>query len=253
MSIGKSDPPPAPDYASAAAATAAGNLQNAREATRANRYNEVGPNGSVGWQNDGNGNWTRTTSLAPGQQQLYDTQLGNQQNVAGALKYGGLIKDATTSSADSIQKLSDAMYGHMTRYMQGNFDREQNSLEAKLSAMGLARGTDAWRSEMDPFAQRKDSAYEDAARQATTAAYSQANTNQNSAVNRLTQLMGIASPTTPTSSNTGQMPTIAGADQMGAAQATYGANLDATNVQNANTANTWGTILGGGKLFMGGK
>jgi len=49
---GKSDPPPAPDYAAAAQQTAAGNLENARYATIANRPNEITPWGSRTWTNN---------------------------------------------------------------------------------------------------------------------------------------------------------------------------------------------------------
>ena len=48
-----SDPPPAPDFAAAAEATAEGNIEAARAATEANRYDQFTPLGSQTWTNLG--------------------------------------------------------------------------------------------------------------------------------------------------------------------------------------------------------
>ena len=54
--LGKSDPPPAPDYAGAANATAAGNLEAAKVAAAANRVNQVTPYGNLTYtQNQNSG------------------------------------------------------------------------------------------------------------------------------------------------------------------------------------------------------
>lgn len=50
--LGKSDPPPSPDYAGAATATAAGNLDAARAASAANRVNQVTPYGNLTYTHD---------------------------------------------------------------------------------------------------------------------------------------------------------------------------------------------------------
>ena len=69
--LGKSDPPPAPDYTAAANATATGNLEAAKVAAAANRVNQVTPNGSL----------TYTTNPNQGgfNQSGYDAALANYQ------------------------------------------------------------------------------------------------------------------------------------------------------------------------------
>lgn len=89
--FGSPSTPATPDYAGAAQQTAQGNLDAARQATAANRVNQITPYGSLkyaetGTDKYGNPTWTATTSLSPEMQQLYnyDTQsalgLGKLQN-----------------------------------------------------------------------------------------------------------------------------------------------------------------------------
>ena len=77
---GKSDPPPAPDYAGAAQATAAGNLEAARATAAANRVNQYTPYGSLEYKPTttdmyGNQLYSVTQTLSPAEQQkLAQTQ-----------------------------------------------------------------------------------------------------------------------------------------------------------------------------------
>ena len=76
--------PAPPDYAGAAQQTAQGNIDAARQATAANRVNQVTPYGNLnyaitGADPYGNPTWTATQTLSPAQQQLLDYQ--NQTSI----------------------------------------------------------------------------------------------------------------------------------------------------------------------------
>ena len=81
----KSKTPPAPDTAKMIAAQQAENQRVADINTTANKYGQVGPQGSSNWSQDPNGQWTATTTLSPEQQALYNNAQGAQGAVAGNL------------------------------------------------------------------------------------------------------------------------------------------------------------------------
>jgi len=86
--------PPAPNYTAAAQATSQGNLDAARQATAANRVNQVTPYGNLtyaitGSDPYGNPTWTATQSLSPDQQQLYNMDIATSKGL-GNLQQTGL-------------------------------------------------------------------------------------------------------------------------------------------------------------------
>jgi hypothetical protein len=86
-----SSPPPAPDYKGAAESTAAGNLAAARQATIANRVNQITPWGSLTYAN------TPTFDQSGYDAAMKGWQAGNQQ---GTFVPGG---QTTTGSGDNMQ------------------------------------------------------------------------------------------------------------------------------------------------------
>ena len=86
--------PAAPNYTQAAQATASGNLDAARQATAANRVNQVTPYGNLnyaitGEDPYGNPTWTATQSLSPDQQELYNMDIATSKGL-GQLQSTGL-------------------------------------------------------------------------------------------------------------------------------------------------------------------
>jgi hypothetical protein len=86
--------PAAPNYTQAAQATSAGNLDAARQATAANRVNQVTPYGNLNYSITGadpygNPTWTATQSLSPDQQQLYNMDIATSKGL-GQLSGQGL-------------------------------------------------------------------------------------------------------------------------------------------------------------------
>jgi len=79
-----SEPPPTPDYKSAAEATAAGNLALAEQVTASNRPDEYTPEGSKTWSQDPEtGKWTSTVSLNEPQQEIFDANTDFLKSISG--------------------------------------------------------------------------------------------------------------------------------------------------------------------------
>lgn len=219
--MGKSDPPAAPDYKGQAIAQ-----------SNSGKYNETTPYGAITWSlrpgadpnNPQPGDYIRTTSLAPEQRQLYNT------NVATQLK-AGLAGQQMLGDLGNSQTASDAAYRKATRYYDTNFGRDEGALRTQLINSGLQEGTEAYKNAMDQFNQRKDSAYADAADRAVAAGDQQ----QNSAVARLANILAISRGQNPTSSNASGG---GGADLLSAANNQYQAQLGQVNAENANAAGT---------------
>lgn len=219
--MGKSDAPAPPDYKGQAIAQ--GN---------SGKYNETTPYGSITWSlrpgadpnNPQPGDYIRDTTLAPEQKQLYDTNVATQlqAGLAGQKMLGGL--------GDS-QTASDAAYRKATHYYDQNFGRDEGALRSQLINSGLTEGSEAYKNAMDQFNQRKDSAYADAADRAVAAGDSQ----QNSAVARLANILAISRGQSPTSGNS------SGGQETGLLQAAnnqYQAQLGQVNADNAQAAGT---------------
>lgn len=94
--MGKSSPPPAPDYRAAAEETAAGNLENARYATVANRPNQITPYGKSTWTQ---GSPTRTFN-----QQRFDEAVKAAQGA-------GIVPGASVGGAPNGYGPQDGMGG----------------------------------------------------------------------------------------------------------------------------------------------
>lgn len=223
--MGKSSAPEAPDYTGQAIAQ-----------SNAGKYNEVTPQGNVGWalrpgadpKNPQPGDYIRTTTLSPEQQQLYNTNVGTQLQA-------GLAGQQMLGDLGNSQQAQDAAYRKATRYYDTNFGRDENALRTQLLNSGLAEGSEAYKNSMNEFNQRKDSAYADAADRALATGEQ----SQNSAVARLANILALSRGQNPGSSNAagGQ-----GTDLLAAANNQYQAQLGGVNAENANVASRNGAI-----------
>ncbi len=173
----------APQYDAAGAARA--QQQANTETGIANAWlgntNQNTPQGNLTYQQTGTqkvGQWdvptfTATTTLAPQQQQIYDTQTGLQQkalDTAGSvvgqvqnsigtpLNYSGLPQVPT----DQTQARNDA-YNALTARSNQDLGRTEDQLKTQLANQGIAAGTDAYNNAMLPL----ERARVDASNQAT--------------------------------------------------------------------------------------
>jgi hypothetical protein len=269
-------PPPAPDYAAAAAAQGVANVDAARTQGRINNPNVVSPTGTqtVTWDGD---TPTLTQAFSPQEQAIYDqntrlrTQLGALGN-QGATSLGEVVgKNLDLSGLPSApgnadanrQKIMDAMLSRSNK----DIGDQQSSREAQLIAAGIPRGSEAWNKEADRF----DRSRNDARNQAELSAGQEAQRNfgmdttlrkdalaeyltqRQTPLNEISALMSgsqvnnqFATPGYAQNTSVAPAPTFAGAQAQGAWD---------QNVYNQNTASRNGLTSGLfrlGSAFAGG-
>jgi hypothetical protein len=154
--------PPPPNYAAMAQQTAAGNLAAARQATAANRVNQVTPYGNLSYSITGedpygNPTWTATQTLSPEQQQLLDYQ--NQTSIGlGELAGQGLgyVSDMLNTPFDTsnlAEMRSNVGQENFTR--AGNAPNLQTSIGENAGMAGWDRASDLMMQRLDPQLERQ--------------------------------------------------------------------------------------------------
>jgi hypothetical protein len=176
----KPSPPSPPDPVATAQAQTTSNKETAIANAALNRVNQYTPYGSNTYQITGNApdgtpTYSQTVSLSPEQQSLYDKfttgqnaladtalgRLGNlQQNFSQPFS---LRNDPTTSDfGTQIKNAQDAAYKSQTQYLDPQFARDQNSLNAQLANQGFQTGDEAYKNAQDAFNERRQMAYQGA-------------------------------------------------------------------------------------------
>ena len=261
--FGKSDPPPAPDYAAAATATAQGNEKAARVAAKANRVSQYTPYGSLVYTNNVNGDedqWRSDVTLAPEQQALLDSQNRMSQALAGVGEKGvGYVQNMLdeplnvsgfTQVGDAGNAGRDAMTESILERMQPSLDRSRQQKENALLIQGHNRGGEAWNATQDDIARAENDARLGAIQQGGAEQSRQVGLQQserqrqlseagylrNEPLNTLNAVRTGSQVTNPTWTNPAQQQTVQGPNLLGAAQSQYGAQMNAYNADQAANA-----------------
>lgn len=255
--MGKSSTPAAPDYAAAADKTAAGNLDAARLATKANRVDQITPYGSLTYTHAGDdpdGGWSQNLNLTAAGQGLLDQSnktsagLANLQDSAMARVAAG---QSQPFDYGSVQDVQDASYGAQTARLDPQWQQNEDRLRTQLANQGIGVGSQAAANEFRNFNQGKNDAYTNARLAAINTApqtLQMASALRSQPLNELNALRTGSQVTNPTFSNpVPQQATTSGANYLGAADAQYGASLDASNASNASD-----NALMGGLFSLGG-
>lgn len=208
--MSKGSPPAAPDPTVTAQAQTASNKDTAIANAELNRVNQYTPYGSSTYQVTGNNpdgtpQYSQTTSLSPGQQNLYDmtlqgeqslgqTALGQLGNLQGAystpFSFGGpnvsgSVGAPTTGTTTQIgsgdyaaqmKQSQDAAYKAQTQYLDPQFAQQGDSLNAQLANQGLQVGDKAYSNAQDQFGRQKQMAYQGAQDAAVQAGNQEQNT-----------------------------------------------------------------------------
>lgn len=273
--LGKSDPPAAPDYAGAAAATAAGNAEAARIAAKANRVNQNTPYGSIRYTNNINGDpdqWQSDVTLAPEQQQMLDQQnkislgLGSTMNQGLGYVQNMLDKPLDTSGFTTVDPATVAGREQVTATlldrMQPGLDRTRQQRENALLIQGHNRGGEAWNAQQDDLNKAENDAkmaailaggteqsrllgLQSAQRQNQLA---ETSTLRNEPLATLNAVRTGAQPTNPQFTNVPQQATTQGPNYLAAEQGQYGTQMNSYNAGQAQNAN-----LMQGLFSLGGK
>lgn len=254
--MGKSSStPPPPDYTGAANATAQGNLEATRAATEANRINQYTPYGSLEYSRDPNAatpdsGWSQTLNLSPVGQQLLDydnaSKIGLGEQTNQALKRVNWSLEQPFDYG-SVQDTQDAAYKAYTDRLDPQWDAAGKAKANELANQGIPVGSEAYDNAMRSFNQGKNDAYSQANLGAINTApqtYQLAQALRSQPLNELNALRTGAQVQNPTFNQAPQQQTTAGANQLAAAQAQYGAGLDASNANAAANGQTVGAITG---------
>lgn len=262
--------PAAPDYRAAAQETAAGNLEAARQATAANRVNQVTPYGNLsyaitGADPYGNPTWTATQTLSPAQQQLLDYQ--NQTSLGlGRLAGQGLgyVENMLNTPFD-VSKLPSTGFNPSQTYQEAYMQRlapqlqqGREQLQQQLANKGIDIGSTAYDRAMMQQAQRENDLLAAATtqgfgvgQQARQSALQEQAYLRNEPLNTLSAVRTGAQVQGPQFVNSAQQATTAGPDILGAAQMGYNAQMGDFNAKQAAQANlNQGLFSLGGAALM---
>lgn len=262
--------PAAPDYRAAAQETAAGNLEAARQATAANRVNQVTPYGNLsyaitGADPYGNPTWTATQTLSPAQQQLLDYQ--NQTSLGlGKLAGQGLgyVENMLNTPFDT-SKLPSTGFNPSQTYQEAYMQRlapqlqmGREQLAQDLANKGIDIGSKAYENAMRMQAQRENDLLLGATtqgfgvgQQARQTALQEQAYLRNEPLNTLSAVRTGAQVQGPQFVNSAQQATTAGPDILGAAQMGYNAQMGDFNAKQAAQANlNQGLFSLGGAALM---
>lgn len=270
-------PPPAPDYAGAAAAQGVANKEAALASSRLNNPNVVNPYGTQTWQEGANpeDRPTLTQTFSPEQQALYDQSMQTKGllgdlGTQGATALKGVIGNqldlsgapaAPGSAEQTRQSTFDAMMARVNEDTAGQ--REQRN--ADLIAAGIRPGTKAYDDAQNLISRQ----YNDARNQAMLASGQEAQRDfgmdtqrrkdaiaeilagRQTPLNEINALMSGSQVSNPFAvPGAAQNANVAPAPLFGAAQAQYGADMNAYNAGAAGNANMMSGLfsLGGAAL-----
>lgn len=230
--------PPAPDPVATAAAQSQMNRDTAVTQTGLNAINQYTPDGSLEYsQNgewaDGTPRFNATTSLNGPQQDIFNTNLTTQQNVAnigrdqsariGAL-LGTPLKLGNEESEARLMELGSAR-------LTPKFAADEEALRTRLANSGIRAGSAAFDAEMGRLGETKN----DAINQLLLTGRQQANTEimaeRNAPINEIGALMSASQVAPPNFTNTPQSQ-VAGVDYSGLVQNNYNAAVKQQQMEN---------------------
>lgn len=259
--MGKSSPPPPPppDFAGAATATAAGNLESARLAARANRVDQFTPYGSLTYTDLGNDRWRQDMNLTPQAQQALNQQLDLNQKYGEVANIGfdrarSIFEnpelDVGALPQRGINVGQTAQEAILSR-LNPQLSQQEEALRTRLANQGITLGSDAYNREMMAQGQRANDLTMQAALQGInldqanrSAALQEQAYLQDRPLNLINALRTGNQVQAPQFQQFAQQATTAGPDMLNAANAQYGAAVDATNARNAQSSGMMSGLLG---------
>lgn len=274
-----SSPPPAPDYAGAAAAQGAANKEAAIASSRLNNPNVVNPNGTQTWTEGSTpeSRPTLTQTLSPEQQALYNKNAVSKGlladlGISGATALQDVVgKNLDLGSApgvgsyDSTRKsVIDAMMGRANE----DYGLQTDQANSDLVAAGIRPGTKAYADRMQMIERSRNDARNQAEVAGGNAATQAFNTDtqrrkdtiaeilaqRQTPLNEINALMSGSQVTNPFAvPGAAQNSNVQPAPVFGATQAQAGAAGDAYNANTANSNAQMSGLLSLGALAFSDK
>lgn len=212
--------PATPDYAGAAREQGAADKATAQFEAGMNRPTEITPYGNRTWSlrpgadpnNPQAGDWTVTTSLSPGQQQLMDQDTQNSlsysQLAPGAIQRVGAAVSQPFSTAGlsaapvanlatnpnmfsaERRNVENALYGQLTQDYGQRFGEQDEALRTQLANQGLQAGTPAYDRALEDMRNTQNRAYADARQKATLMGGDEQSRNLSNMINAIQAQQG---------------------------------------------------------------
>jgi hypothetical protein len=148
MMLGKKTKvPKAPNFQALAAQDNANAMANWQKGLTANRADQVGPQGSLNWAQDSNGNWTQTVTENPIYDALRKSQVAGYQTAAD--KANTAIGNINTDNLDyskaptmpTVGGFNQQVIDSIRALQNPQLQRARASKEAQLAAMGVGTGS----------------------------------------------------------------------------------------------------------------
>ena len=275
---GSSSAPAAPDYTGAANATAAGNLAAAQAAVAANRVNQYTPYGNLeysqtGTDAQGNPIWSATQGVAPG---LLPASTASMKAVSDYQysPFSANVNPLQTSVDPSVtgQAGWDKATNAILQRLNPTIQHQSEMSDQQLANQGVMPGSEAYNRAKQQLAQQQNDLLTQASlggAQVQNQMYNQAlsNAQLGNQANQigygqqlstfgtnlsspLTYASGVKALNTPNYINPAQQQTTAGADVLGATNASYTNQLNAYNAQQARNSQALGGLMGLGGMAL---
>jgi hypothetical protein len=258
--MGKDTPqaPVAPDPVKTAEAQGQINQNTATTQQLLNMVDQVGPNGSLTYSQNGSTSFTgadgktytvprftATTSLTPAQQQLLDLtnktkanlgQIGVDQSAKIGTLLGSNLKLGNEATEARLMELGSAR-------LDPKFARDEDALRTRLANQGIQPGSAAWNAEMTQFGQGKNDAYNQLLLSGRQLADTEVQAERNAPINEITALLSgsqVSNPSFTSTPTTG----VGGVDYTGMVNNNYNAATSQYNTQVGNQNAAMGGMFG---------
>lgn len=264
MSKPKAPKPPSPESTSAAAtgtsvATAIANAQ-------LNNVNQVGPDGSLTFTQNGSYTWTdpftnqtytipkttATTTLSPEQQAIADQQNRANLNLSttGA-DQSAFLQDYLGTPWDGSNEATENRLNELAlKRLNPQLDRRRAALETQLSNQGIKLGSAAYKTAMEQNSQADNDALNQLLLSGRGQAFSEGQATRNQPINEITALLSGGQVSQPTfgNYNQGSIPTT---DNAGLINTNYAQRQNNYQQQMSQWNSTVGGLFGLGSAFVG--
>jgi hypothetical protein len=209
--------------------------------------------------------WTATQTLSPAQQQILDQTTALNSGLLGTAQSGlSYANDILSKPGVDTSKLAQVGINPGQTYQDAmmarlapQIDRENAALEQQLANRGIAAGTDAYNQAKMLQAQNQNDRLNSAVVQgfntglaANQQGFQQEAYNQMQPINVINALRTGSQVQNPNFVNVPQQAQTAGADILGATNASYQNQLNAYNAQQAQQGNFLGGLMNlGGTIY----
>lgn len=251
--------PPPPDPVATASAQAGANRDTAIAQGALNMIDQVGPNGTLTYNQIGEDTFTdsltgkqytlpryqATTTLSESGQRIQDINNQTQENIAGigrdqSARIGELLGKPVNLNNEAVES---RLYDLGSKRLDPRFAQEEDALRTRLVNQGIRPGTPAFDAEMANFSQGKNDAYNQLALSGRGQAVQEALAARNQPINEISALLSGSQVSQPNFINTPQTQ-LAGTDYQGAVYNSYNAAMQQAQMKQQSQNALMGGLFG---------